>query len=81
LIRYNAPDKYTIVFKSRRRIPIHHGNAANVSLAQCMENYDVVREYGDMPRLAPRRLAPGRSDQDFVPGKYARWKKIRILGT
>ena len=76
LISINAPDKYTVVFKFKTPNPdFIMETLHNVSLAQCMENYDVVKQYGDM---SDWHHAVGTGPfllKDFVPGKYASLEK------
>jgi peptide/nickel transport system substrate-binding protein len=52
LISITAPDKYTVVFKFKTPNPeLIMETLHNVSLAQCLENPDVVKKYGDMRDL------------------------------
>ena len=49
LTSITAPDKYTVVFKFKTPNPeLIMETLHNVSLAQCLENPDVVKKYGDM---------------------------------
>jgi peptide/nickel transport system substrate-binding protein len=72
LISMTAPDKYTVIFKFKTPNPdFIMETLHNVSLAQCLENYDVVKKYGDM-RDWHHALGTGPfMMQDFQPGKSA----------
>ena len=72
IISITAPDKYTIVFKFKTPNPdFIMETLHNVGLAQCLENRDVVKKWGDMRDW---RHAIGTGPfilQDFLPGNSA----------
>ena len=72
IISITAPDKYTVVFKFKTPNPdFVMETLHNVGLAQCLENRDVVRKWGDMRDW---RHAIGTGPfilQDFIPGNSA----------
>jgi peptide/nickel transport system substrate-binding protein len=72
LLSIHAPDKYTVVFKFKTPNPdFIMETLHNVSLAQCLENPDVVKKYGDM-RDWHHAIGTGPYIlKEFVAGKYA----------
>jgi peptide/nickel transport system substrate-binding protein len=72
IISITAPDKYTIVFKFKTPNPdFIMETLHNVGLAQCLENRDVVKKWGDMRDW---RHAIGTGPfilRDFLPGNSA----------
>ena len=72
IISITAPDKYTIVFKFKTPNPdFIMETLHNVGLAQCLENRDVVKKWGDMRDW---RHAIGTGPfilQDFLPSNSA----------
>ena len=72
LISITSPDKYTVVFKFKTANPeFIMETLHNISLAQCLENPDVVKKYGDM---CDWHNAVGTGPfilQDFVPDSHA----------
>jgi peptide/nickel transport system substrate-binding protein len=76
LISLSAPDKYTVVFKFKTPNPdFIMETLHNVSLAQCLENYDVVNKYGDM-RDWHHALGTGPfMMKNFEAGKIAELEK------